>query len=44
MRAELRARLDRARALGAAYERSAYSDLPPSEQDRLKRIGYAGEK
>jgi choline-sulfatase len=44
MRAELRARLDRARALGAAYERSAYSDLPPSEQDRLKKIGYAGEK
>src|SRR5262249_5711261 len=44
MRAELRARLDRARSLAAAYERSAYSALPPSEQDRLFRLGYAGEK
>lgn len=43
LRSGLRARQERAKALGAGYERHPTSDLPPSEQDRLRALGYAGE-
>jgi arylsulfatase A-like enzyme len=42
LRAGLRARIDRAKALGAGYERHATSDLPPSERERLNKLGYTG--
>ena len=44
LRSGLRARLERARVLGAGYERHATSDLPPSEVERLQGLGYAGEE
>jgi arylsulfatase A-like enzyme len=44
LRSGLRARQERAKALGASYERHPASDLPPSEQERLQKIGYAGEE
>jgi choline-sulfatase len=44
MRDELRARLDRAGALASSYERRETSDLTPAEQERLKKLGYTGEK
>jgi arylsulfatase A-like enzyme len=43
MRLALRARLERARAMGSRYERQAISDLTPAEQERLKGLGYTGE-
>jgi arylsulfatase A-like enzyme len=42
LRIALQARLDRARALGAGYERQAISDLTPAEQERLRGLGYTG--
>jgi choline-sulfatase len=43
MRLALRARLERARAMGSGYERQAISDLTPAEQERLKGLGYTGD-
>ena len=42
LRSGLRARQERAKALGASYERHPTSDLPPAEQARLQQLGYAG--
>ncbi|HEV8114504.1 MAG TPA: sulfatase [Planctomycetota bacterium] len=42
LRAGLRARLERAKALAKSYERLQLSDLTPSEEERLRRLGYAG--
>ena len=44
LRAGLRARIERARALGAGYERHATSDLTPSERGVLKSLGYTGDE
>jgi arylsulfatase A-like enzyme len=43
LRIGLQARLDRARALGAGYERQAISDLTPAEKERLRGLGYTGD-
>ena len=44
MQHDLGARLGKAAALAALYERLETSDLPPGEIERLKALGYAGDK
>ncbi len=44
LRAGLDARIQRAKALGAGYERHSTSDLPPSERAELRKLGYTGDE
>jgi arylsulfatase A-like enzyme len=43
LRSTLRARLDRARALGSSYERCEFGGMTPSEREALEKFGYTGE-
>jgi choline-sulfatase len=43
LRAGLRARIERAKALGAGYERHETTDMTPSERKRMEDLGYTGD-
>jgi arylsulfatase A-like enzyme len=43
LRSTLRARLERARALGSGYERCEFGGMTPTERAALRNLGYTGE-
>ena len=44
LRSTLRARIERARALGSAYERCEFGGMTPAERKVLEGLGYTGNK